>query len=163
MKETDLARFYAATRPSENGCRVWTRALFGAGGYGAFWLNGKTVVAHRVAFEIANGPIPEGLLVRHKCDNRPCVNPEHLELGTHADNANDAMVRGRKPNGIYHVGARLSDEQVAEIRMLCASGERQRDVAKLYGCTQAHVSLLVRGVLRRRPSAPVVTEPRRVS
>lgn len=163
MKDSDMRRFQAATARDENGCLVWTRALFGDRGYGAFWLDGRTIGAHRVAYRIAHGEIPEGMLVRHKCDNRPCVEPSHLELGTTADNARDAAERGRKPNGIYHTQARLSDEEVAEIRALCARGERQRDVARIYGCTQAHVSLLVRGRLRKRPSTPQVTSPRSVT
>lgn len=67
-------------------------------GYGAIKRNGKRLLAHRVSFEEFNGPIPDGFLVRHTCDVRECVNPEHLLIGTHADNHRDKAVRcrGRK-------------------------------------------------------------------
>jgi len=69
-------------------------------GYGQMTLGKKySFQAHRVAFELANGPIPDGLIVRHKCDNPPCCNPAHLELGTHYDNAQDKVSRGRWRGG----------------------------------------------------------------
>lgn len=84
----------------EGKCLVWVGKLNKAG-YGRIAYKdegGKRVNTgtHRLAYELKNGPIPMGLLVRHKCDNRPCANVEHLELGTHADNARDATERGRR-------------------------------------------------------------------
>lgn len=72
-------------------CWVWTGTS--AGGYGRF----DKMRAHRIAFMLANGLIPPGLLVRHKCDHPPCVNPDHLLLGTDMDNVRDAQQRGRRP------------------------------------------------------------------
>lgn len=63
--------------------------------YGLFFYRGKHLNAHRVVWMLFNGPIPEGLVVRHKCDNPPCVNPNHLELGTHKDNTKDMLERRR--------------------------------------------------------------------
>src|SRR5439155_18768711 len=73
---------------------------------------------HRIAWELANGPIPEGLSILHKCDNPPCVNPRHLFLGTSADNRKDARIKGRLPahSGEKNPRARLTWEQVREIR-----------------------------------------------
>src|SRR5947207_5829360 len=85
---------------SSIGCWVWLRARTSRG-YGNIHLGGKMVSAHRVAWELVNGPIPEGLLVLHKCDNPSCVNPDHLFLGTNADNRKDAQVKGRLPR---HLG-----------------------------------------------------------
>lgn len=76
------------------------------GGYGRFsyGCGGKKKLAHRVAWELANGPIPDGLLVCHSCDNPPCCNPKHLFLGTHQDNKDDAVAKDRhdKTGGNTH-------------------------------------------------------------
>lgn len=67
-------------------------------GYGLIWQNGVEARAHRVAWELAHGMIPDDLLVLHHCDNPPCCRPEHLFLGTHADNTNDMLAKGRHRN-----------------------------------------------------------------
>jgi len=85
-------------------------------GYGHLMIRGKHEIAHRVAYEIANGPIPPGLEVMHKCDNPPCCNPSHLAVGTRADNARDAQTKGRVPHGDSHY-SRVHPE-------LLARGER---------------------------------------
>src|SRR5262245_51840420 len=71
-------------------CQPWKGSRNQAG-YGLVRVDGKTRLAHRVSFELANGPIPEGKIICHKCDNPPCVRPDHLYAGTHQDNARDAM------------------------------------------------------------------------
>lgn len=75
-------------------CLVWTRRCRN-GGYGVLSIRNRNVATHRLAYELEHGPIPDGLVVRHKCDNPPCCNPDHLELGTMADNARDMLERGR--------------------------------------------------------------------
>lgn len=77
----------------ETGCHVWSSTL-STGGYGRVLVSG-----HRLAYELANGPIPEGLLVLHKCDNPACCNPDHLFLGTAGDNMADKSRKGRHRNG----------------------------------------------------------------
>ena len=89
------ARFEAQTLPiTESGCVFWLGALR-SNGYGAISIKGKQQAAHRVAWELANGPIPAGLCVLHKCDIPCCVNPQHLFLGTKKDNSDDMLNKGR--------------------------------------------------------------------
>ena len=77
-----------------NGC-IETTARRGAGGYGRLWFEGRMWMAHRLAWTQAHGPIPRGLFVLHSCDNPPCINPDHLFLGTQLDNMRDAAQKGR--------------------------------------------------------------------
>lgn len=92
----DIERFYAkvSKTPTEQGCLEWL-AYRNPLGYGSFGVGGTTVGAHRVAWEIVNGLIPVGLVIRHVCHNRLCCNPAHLLLGTQADNVADMMSSGR--------------------------------------------------------------------
>lgn len=90
-----VARFWAKVQKSDN-CWEWT-GLLNAWGYGRFWT-GRHMSAHRYSWELHNGPIPAGLYVCHHCDNRKCVRPDHLFLGTQRDNLLDASRKGRLPN-----------------------------------------------------------------
>ncbi|MBX3048618.1 MAG: HNH endonuclease [Anaerolineales bacterium] len=117
----------------ETECWNWT-ASTQSKGYGSFGIGGgKTALAHRVAYQLTKGPIPEGLLVRHHCDNRICCNPAHLETGTIADNNRDAVLRGRTAKGERNGRAKLSMEQVAEIRRL-----RNEESLKISELAQAY-------------------------
>lgn len=110
-------------------CWLWTgtRDRIGYGHLGARWARPDTL-AHRISWRIANGPIPHGLMVLHKCDVRPCVNPDHLYLGTQKENARDRHERGRAAP--MPSRRKLTDEQVAEIR---SSDEKLRVLAERFG------------------------------
>lgn len=88
-------RFWQNVQKTDT-CWLWTGSVSG-NGYGTIYADGKREGAHRVAWMLANGAIPNGLLVRHKCDNPICVRADHLELGTGADNMRDMIERGRAP------------------------------------------------------------------
>ncbi len=93
------------------------------GGYKQIWDGYKYRMAHKFSYEKYNGPIPSGLLVRHKCDNPWCVNPQHLELGTYKDNSQDMVTRERSCKGEKHPLRKLTNKEVLEIRRLWSLGK----------------------------------------
>lgn len=123
-------RWMAADCGHATPCHVW-RGATTKGGYGYFWQGGHQVRAHRQAWVEAHGPIPDGLIVCHACDNPPCVNVEHLFLGTSAQNTSDMVSKGRQPHGERKPGAKLTPADVAAIR--AATGVTQRALATQYG------------------------------
>lgn len=103
--------------------------------------------AHRVIYEALVGPIPEGKLLMHSCDNPPCVNPAHLTPGTDAENLADMARKGRSARGTKHRAAKLTEAQVMEARSKYATGHYTLDMLGAeYGLTRTPVSQLVRGI-----------------
>lgn len=113
--------------------------------YGLFQFEGNTVRAHRVSYSIFNGPIPEGLVVRHLCHNTSCCNPSHLAVGTHQDNADDMTAAGRQVRGVRNNTAKLTETQVLEIRKFKGHKMSGEILGRLYGITRQHANLLRRG------------------
>ncbi len=91
-----LGKFLNKTFPKDD-CMEWTGALYKSG-YAQFWHEGKKQRGHRVVYRLKNGPIAEGLVIRHSCDNRKCINPKHLLIGTQKENMQDAKERRRFRN-----------------------------------------------------------------
>lgn len=140
-------RFWrSVNRRSADECWHW-RSSCTSEGYGNFWTGERVDRAHRFSYELANGPIPEGFIVCHSCDEPSCVNPNHLWLGTDADNAADKMLKGRDnpPHGEANSHAKLTEREVLHIRQLYASGKHtQEALASQFGVTRVSISSLVR-------------------
>jgi len=153
MLDTLERRFWEKVRPTA-GCWTWEASLDGRG-YGqiAFKRGGKgNMRAHRVSWEIHNGPIPDDLHVLHRCDNPPCVNPDHLFLGTQRDNVQDMWAKGRasghfqagESRGVKNVNAKLDPDKVTVIRERAQSGESYASLARSFNVTGPAISSLVR-------------------
>lgn len=148
QRSSFVDRFWKYVTPGDpNECWTWRGCT--RNGYGALGVNAQPALAHRVSWEIHNGPIPEGLIVCHKCDNRPCVNPRHLFLGTQLDNMRDMDAKGRRVTvcnprkGETHPCAKLTPKEVVEIRQLVAQGISQRKVGRMFGIGQQSVGDIV--------------------
>jgi hypothetical protein len=128
-----------------NGCWRWSRAL-DPQGYGTIRVARRNMAAHRAAWIAWRGPVPEGLCVLHRCDNPPCVNPDHLFLGTRGDNSRDMVAKGRSAFGERQGHSRLTAADVAEIRRLVAAGElTQREIGARYGVRDTAVCRIASG------------------
>jgi hypothetical protein len=120
------------------GCWRWTQTT-NENGYGRFWNDGGWRAAHRFAYRLVKGPIPDGLQVRHMCHNRLCCNPEHLDIGTAKDNAQDAIDAGRFTRGSANGNAKVNDTIAAYIR-LNPDKLTGRQLAEKFGVSPATVS-----------------------
>jgi len=127
---------------SETGCLLWTGKT-DKDGYGRRGVRIGEKRAHRHAYTLANGSIPDGLLVRHTCDTPACCEPQHLVLGSQLENMKDKVERDRQAKGSKGGKAKLTDDMVREIRDLYSSGMTQKDIAAMFPVTQSSVSLIV--------------------
>lgn len=118
-------------------------------GYGNIHADGVTKRAHRVGYELFVGSIPPGMVLLHRCDNRLCVNPSHLELGTVAENQKDMAAKGRgsggRARGERNGLAKLTAEDVRIIRAELRRGALQRELAERYGVDQTNISAIKLG------------------
>jgi hypothetical protein len=176
-RRSTMERFLEKVTPEPNtGCWLWTGYLNEKrGGYGTFargngeWRKGG-LRAHRAAWTLFRGPIPDGLAVCHRCDFPPCVNPDHLFLGTIQDNVDDMRRKGRaNPTAPAHVRrgtevpqARLNDQLVASARRRAAAGEGPRAMAADFGVDESVLGRAIRGATwaHVQDPPPVTRSPR---
>lgn len=143
----DVDRFLAKIQKRDE-CWEWQSARFVSGGYGAFNIKGKAYRAHRISWLLTHGQLPAaGLHLCHTCDNPPCCNPDHLFIGTPADNAADMVAKGRHGTlpGEKASAAKLRESDVSEIRRLAASGTPIGDMAAKFGLHRSQVSRIING------------------
>lgn len=123
-------------------CWLWTGARNDLG-YGSFSADGRhTELAHRTAWRLTQGTIPDGILICHRCDNPPCVRPKHLFAGTNTDNVADQMAKGRRHDtrGTKNGRAKLNGDQIAEIRSRYQQpGVRILDLAAEFGVSKSQI------------------------
>jgi hypothetical protein len=131
-------------------CWDWNGAL-NKDGYATFSIQGKSYRANRFSWEMHNGEIPDGINVLHKCDNRACVNPNHMFLGSQKDNVQDAISKGRQNQstknthlvGENHPSSKLSNHDIEVIRTVYAGGSSLSDIAKVYSVNKTTISRIV--------------------
>lgn len=154
-------RLWARVQKRPDGCWEW-QGYRDARGYGQIGLgtrNEGITSTHRAAWLVTGGEIPEGMVVRHKCDNPPCCNPDHLELGTHQQNSDDKLARKRQAKGASLPHTKLTDDQVHEIRARYVArygppkrGGRRSNAPELaaeYGVTKNYIFQIVNSVYRK--------------
>ncbi len=157
LTEKDIARFWSKVEKGAT-CWNWGAAIWKSNGYGCFTIRSLSYRAHRISYEIHFGN-PHGLMVLHTCDNRHCVRPDHLFLGTHQDNMDDMTEKGRAASGKKHRAhlhpdtirrgssngnSRLTEDKVREIRSLFPS-KSARELGAIYGVSR----IMIRKILNR--------------
>lgn len=145
LHERTIKCFWAKVdKTPASGCWHWTGAIH-VNGYGQFNVGQRMVGAHRVSYELHHGALGH-LFCCHRCDNRICVNPDHLFSGTQGDNVRDAVSKGRQAQGEEAGSAKLTAQQVREIRLRYANGgQSQMEIARRYGVCRESISLAVSG------------------
>lgn len=150
-KRSTPVDFWAKVTKRKGACWVWKGALT-RDGYGQVMYHGRGRGAHRLAWELTNGPVPDGKYVLHHCDNPPCINPEHLWVGTQKDNMLDCATKDRTgrggwahgnrktKNGIRRGGVKLSKDDIFKIREMLASGKFSlAQIGKKFDTVQSHI------------------------
>lgn len=146
IKKSPKERFWKKVEKTSS-CWLWLGGLY-YNGYGQFFKNPNKITAHRFAYEDIFGNIDKNLVVCHKCDNRKCVNPKHLFLGTQKDNIQDMIQKGRKVNankkGINNGRALIDDDIVRQIRSIYKTKKiSQLKLAKLFNISETQIKRII--------------------
>lgn len=146
MDTSLIARLVSKVEARDNGCWEWTGAT-DLQGYGRIKSHGKSLRVHRLTYEIFVGSILDGMYILHRCDNRICVNPEHLVVGTQRDNIRDMYAKGRgvDNSGENHGKAILTKDQVVEILDLLQRGYSQKEIGQMYHVNSATINSIANG------------------
>lgn len=149
LTEKELERYWAKIDKTpdqgpEGDCWIWVGSKFD-NGYGAFWLRKQNMGAHRAAWSLKNGLIPEGACILHSCHNRCCVNPDHLRAGSQQDNADDMVNANRQTRGESHSQSKLTKVEVMEIRELYTVGMSVAELMEKFSIVQQTISKIVKG------------------
>lgn len=150
-----IIRFWnKVSQKSDGECWDWTGSKKGL--YGGFNVNNKTVFAHRFAYEITNGAIPLNMVVMHSCDNTLCCNPSHLSIGSQKDNVLDKVSKNRQTKGSAVWIAKLSDEQVVQIRSEYMNGDVSlNQLARKYLVSKKTIFNIVHSRIWKHVGAPI--------
>lgn len=157
-KVESLEQFLKFTVKAKSGCLLWIGTIVPQG-YGGVWSGGKSWLTHRLSWILHGREIPDGLSVLHHCDVRPCVNPDHLYVGTQTDNMRDVRERNRYARGDKHgskthpetvargetLSKKLTTADVVSIKRRLAAGDIQRAIAVDFGISRSMVGLINTG------------------
>ena len=146
-----ISKFFGRTElDPDTGCIEWQGAITSTTGYGKAFYEGKRIDTHRVSWMLTHGEIPPRMDICHKCDNRKCVNPRHLFVGTRSENMRDARDKGRLNLSALHAAhpVVLSDDDVREIDRRLTAGETQASIAADFGVKRQTISKIK---LRQKP------------
>lgn len=140
MKSVNVRFWEKVYIGEDDECWNWNAGI-SSSGYGSFRYGKDKHTAHRVAWMLLHGDIPDKIYICHTCDNRKCINPAHLFMGTHADNARDMAVKGRavSQKGEANHLSKLTDQKVRDIREMTAAGKSDQCVARLFGVTAHNI------------------------
>lgn len=141
MKKDIKERLMESCQITISGCWEWKKSL-ASSGYGQIRWNGINTRANRASYIAFKGEIPTGMVVRHTCDNKLCINPDHLLIGTSQQNSTDMVERGRQAKGTKNGRCKLSEEQVDEI---LKSNMSLSSIAKAYGISKGHAHRIKNG------------------
>jgi hypothetical protein len=146
--------FFSNSDEDANGCWNWNKSKLNSG-YGQVTVRslGGKHLAHRLCYRFTRGEIPEGMMVMHSCDNRTCVNPKHLSIGTAAMNQRDSWLKGRrtpiadkhKVRGDKHGRAVLKEADVVEIKRMIKANESLKTIAERFDVGKSTISMIKNG------------------
>lgn len=131
-------------KEDENGCYICISHAGDKDGYPRIRDRYKNVGVHRYIYEECFGEIPKGMVIRHKCDNPKCINPEHLELGTHQDNSNDMVNRNRSCKGEKNGKSKLTKQDYEKILRARELDFTENEIAYIFGVNRAHINRLLK-------------------